>query len=475
MGNGNNNGTQLHRARLDKEQSRRELFEAQERLKQIENAQAALNRTFDPQSEDYQSRKAELDRKRDEAEQLLKRARGQFRRISSVEAELFESFKPISDPRERLAGFSPQYPFLLLPLRIETRFKADVRQLWLRVYPDDVAVDSFEPTLSETEITNGRIFWASMWAAGGNDRQERAAWRALVASHGAGRARWIIRNYAPTSTNKPTKINEDDVILAIPTDQPLSTSEADALLVYWKAVWLADNDFTKLQAALTTLRGKVGGATRAAELIEQYRPVNLSEKPATRPKNQVISSVIFVEFPPPDAQPTKRNSWTQSAKVHVMPERLIVLGYMGDSLVLEVTGNPIPSPLILTPDPSGTSEAQITAEDGDLVVGEEMRWMTDFERAVEWGLGFKIDLNVDQFERGFDRLLVLGVRLSADEQEGKELLETLIINHHFSSKGLTILPQGTLLCSQTRRIRSQLRRVVETARKPNALRTRCVM
>lgn len=443
MGNGNHNGAQLHQARLQKEQSRRELFEAQERLKQIENDEAALNRSFDPQSDTYQRRKVELERKRDEAEQLLKRARGQFRRTASIEAELFEAFKPISDPREQLEAFKPQYPFLLLPLRIETRFKADVHQMWLRVYPDDVAVDSFEPTLSENEIANERTFWAGMWAAGGNEGQERAVWRSLVASHGAGRARWIIQNYGPTSTIKPTKTNDDDVILAIPTDQPLSPTEASAVTSYWKAVWLADNDFVKLQTALNTLRGKVGGAERAAELVEHYRPFNLTEKPATKPKDQVISSVIFVEFPPPEAQPTKRNSWSQSAKVHVMPERLIVLGYVNNDLVLEIAGNPIPSPLVLTPDPSGTSEAQITAQDGDLVIGDDIRWMTDFERAVEWGLGFKIDLNVDQFARGFDRLLVLGVRLSADEQEGKELLQTLLVNHHFSSKGLTILPQGT--------------------------------
>ncbi len=444
MGNGNDSGTKLHQARLDKEQSRRALFEAQERLKQLQNAEADLNRAFDPQSDEYQRRKADLDHRRDEAQQILKRAHGQFRRTTSVEAGLFEEFKPISDPREQLRRFNPQYPFLLLPLRIETRFKPEQRQMWLRVYPDDAAVDSFEPTLSETEIKNGRAFWAGMWAAGGNEGQERAAWRALVASHGAGRARWIIQNYGPTSTNKPTKVNADDVILAIPTDQPLSSAtEADALAAYWKAFWLADNDFTKQQAALTTLRGKVGGADRAAELIDQYRPVNLSEKPETKRKDQVISSVIFVEFPAPDAQPTKRNSWSQSAKVHVMPERLIVLGYVGNSLMLEVIGNPIPSPLVLTPDPSGTSNAQIKGEDGDLTIGEDLRWMTDFERAVEWGLGFKIDLNADLLERGFDRLLVLGVRLSADEQEGKDLLQTLLINHHFSSKGLTLLPQGT--------------------------------
>ena len=65
--------------------------------------------------------------------------------------------------------------------------------------------------------------------------------------------------------------------------------------------------------------------------------------------------------------------------------------------------------------------------------------MVDFERAIEVGLGFKVDLTPVQTRRGFDRLLVLGIRLSADQREGKAALETLLEHHRNGRTGLAEL------------------------------------
>ncbi|HSE43872.1 MAG TPA: hypothetical protein VLA89_00935, partial [Gemmatimonadales bacterium] len=51
----------------------------------------------------------------------------------------------LSTPEQEVARLSARYPIVLLPIRIETRFTAD--QLLLRVYPDEILADSFEPEL----------------------------------------------------------------------------------------------------------------------------------------------------------------------------------------------------------------------------------------------------------------------------------------------------------------------------------------
>jgi hypothetical protein len=54
---------------------------------------------------------------------------------------------------------------LLLPVRLETRFKTVPgstgtlrNELWVRVYPDDCAVDTFEPFLSKAELKNAQTY-----------------------------------------------------------------------------------------------------------------------------------------------------------------------------------------------------------------------------------------------------------------------------------------------------------------------------
>ena len=70
-------------------------------------------------------------------------------------------------------------------------------QLWVRIFPDECLVDTFEATLTESEVKNATIFWSEYFHAAGVESAERAAWRVLVGSHGSGRATWIIRQFRP--------------------------------------------------------------------------------------------------------------------------------------------------------------------------------------------------------------------------------------------------------------------------------------
>ena len=147
----------------------------------------------------------------------------------------------------------------------------------MRIYPDDCWIDTFEPTLSTTELANAKRYWRRIWRAGGVEADERAAWRALVTAHGSGRAGYIVDTYQPTNlADHPTKAAPADEILVIPTQTPLAAAEATAAVAYWQAVWLAAGDAAKQQAARAALDAAVG-APRAAELDAGYVPFNLSD------------------------------------------------------------------------------------------------------------------------------------------------------------------------------------------------------
>jgi hypothetical protein len=357
------------------------------------------------------------------------------------------AFAPFSDPRTQVGKLKDGSPCLLFPVRLETRFKtvagpggATSEQLWVRVYPDTCLVDTFEAALAGVEVAAARLYWQGIWRAGHSEPDERAAWRGLVASHGSGRAGWIVDSYRPANeADHPTRALDTDVILVVTTEAPLPAAERPAIAAFWRAHWLADGAAAGEQGALTAFRTAVG-AVRADELVTLTRPFNLGDRPAAPlTKLMVASSVAFLELP---AATTKDQPWTQAPKVDLLPDRLVLIAEAGTERVEQV-GEPLPSPLIVGPDPYAAAADQLHQQNGDLVVPDELAWMVDFERAVTDGLGFKLDLTPSQARRGFDRVYVLGIRLSADEQQGKKALETLLSHHRNGRSGLSLVPSGT--------------------------------
>lgn len=80
---------------------------------------------------------------------------------------------------------SSHAPLALLPLRLETRYVG--KQLWLRIYPDDIHVDAYEAALSPSEREAYDWYWKSL--AGLRDTRPHAElWGALVARVGLRRA-----------------------------------------------------------------------------------------------------------------------------------------------------------------------------------------------------------------------------------------------------------------------------------------------
>jgi hypothetical protein len=96
-------------------------------------------------------------------------------------------------------------PLLLLPVNIETRFmqvNADEAQLWVRIYPDQIAVNTHEPELTAQEIADGQSYWTMVWSGRNPAPTEdvgQAPWRGLASIYGRQRAAWIALQLTPTN------------------------------------------------------------------------------------------------------------------------------------------------------------------------------------------------------------------------------------------------------------------------------------
>jgi hypothetical protein len=269
-------------------------------------------------------------------------------------------------PRSTISELNDGLPFLLTPVRIETRFISVGRgsELWVRIYPDDIAVHTHEELLTDQEVTAGETYWKALFKAGKNggeqkEDQKKTAWANLASVFGPQRSTWIAKQTMPLN-------------------------------------WTSD------------LSG--------------------------------IGDESQLQFPPHDL--TKTHAWSRAPRTRVLPDKFVVMLYQDETLVHEEIGRVIPDELTVGPDPMEADEA-FKEENGRLMFGGAFDWASDFNKAVELGMGFKIPLTAAQASAGFDRILVLGVSLSIDSAESQKRLEELIDNHHYSPKGFSLLPQGT--------------------------------
>jgi hypothetical protein len=387
------------------------------------------------------------------ASEALQNARATVSRATAA----FAGFRT---PQQNVNQLSDRSPFLLFPVRIETRFRAVVlerpqpgaaaaalrHELLVRIYPDDCSIDTFEPLLSQSELTNIKAYWMNVWRAGGVENDQRGAWSGLVIAQGSGRAGWLADHFQPLNlAAEPQKTHATDEILVIPTDTPLDAAETAAVSAYWQSVWLADGDSAKVDAANGILTAAVGAA-RAAQLISDYVPFNLADKPALPlTKATVALSVAYVVFPPDPV--TTQHSWTQAPQVRQFPDCFVVLGFNGNLQTLEAVGASVTLPLYTGPDPSADPKTDPTScihpEGPDLFVPDQLQWMVGFDRAVAAGMALAIPLTPEQYASGFTRLLVLGLQLSTAAKDGRAALQELLAHHQWSRSGFFLVPQGT--------------------------------
>ena len=297
----------------------------------------------------------------------LETQRGVLGQRSSDVVSAIGSLYGDQTPQDLIAKWDDSLPILLLPVRVETRWKTDLPagappQLWVRVYPDDVAITTHEQVLTSAEVDGGQGYWTALRGVGSDPSAQKAAWTALADRFGGNRAAWVALQTRPLN---------------------------------WAAA-LAD-------------------------------------------------PTLALQFPDPG--PTKPDAWTIAPHTRVLPDRFVLLAWRGDVLRYTEIGNPIDDIVVLGPapsdDPGGDSSITRDTTDKTLTFGDAFAWVRDFDRAVNAGLGFRVDVTSDDVTAGFDRLLVLGLKASSDAPDAQALLEQLIDDHHYSREGFALLQQGT--------------------------------
>ena len=351
-------------------------------------------------------------------------------------ADLIDEFVLPETPQQMAGRLDDSLPCVLLPLRIETRFMGSpgARELWVRVYPDDIAVHTHEKTLTRDEADGGVEYWttraiaAEISDAPERDRIEKGAWRALTTAYGGTRAAWI------ASEIKRRALARDG-------NQDLSflLTRAHAIAILQDRQTTSSAKRSALLALLTTAHPFVDGIRAdLTSLLQQ--PGEIGDET----RNTIVRIVdegvlIYLGFSIDELKP---ESWTRAPRTEILPDRFVLIGISGGVRREFPFPSTVPSPLILGPNPQNL-ESELAQRGGDLVVGDDFAWIWDFDAAIKVGMAMRATLAEPFASAGFDRLFVLGLRVSADSADHKAALEELIDNHHYSPDGMGFIAQGT--------------------------------
>lgn len=135
--------------------------------------------------------------------------------------------------------------------------------------------------------------------------------------------------------------------------------------------------------------------------------------------------------------------WTRPGEA-VLPDRWVVITYRGGTRKVHL-GNRIAEPTQLTLDPAIPEDQLESISDHGYKVDKNIKWMVDFDTAVQAGMGLEIGLTAEEAAPetgGFDRIIVVGVKSSMTELEGSDKLEQLLDAHHYT-RGLALVRQGS--------------------------------
>ncbi len=244
--------------------------------------------------------------------------------------------------RERtLFGDPTDDVIALLPVRLETSF-AGPRKIRVRVYPDDVHIDSLDTALTEEERETGRRFWRQ----GGDDK----AWRRVLDEIGPRRAAWVAhatregstptirpphKRRQPRASTLPTAwrflgITDGRTVThkvgrPIPTPLSLGVLDPDERAGDGHADWLVDFDAAVRVGMATTLSLPEG-----VDHLDQLFVVGVQDAPRRESTERLFgtlrahaftSGMAFLEpGTPTNNTPESRSDWSSKPR-RTLPRR----------------------------------------------------------------------------------------------------------------------------------------------------------
>lgn len=197
-------------------------------------------------------------------------------------------------------------------------------------------------------------------------------------------------------------------------ERELTPDESAAGADYWTAV---SNNDGKETADLWAPVAKRYGVPRAAYIVKATDPAS-------------------------ETQPSPRATVPSRGAEAVLPDRWVALAYRKGNLLYARTGQPIPEPIDLTPNPSADDQTMQEVADG-FTVPSNILWTMQYGEALAKGMAIDITgLSPTDLQSGFDRIVVFGVKTSMDPASAAQLMADLFDAHHYT-RGLDLVPLGT--------------------------------
>ncbi len=369
-------------------------------------------------------------------------------------------------------------------------------QLWVRIYPDDIFVDTHEEAITQNEINAGKQFWKVWWAGSHDADMEMAAWKTLCTALGTKRASWVARLLKPLETvPKNVKAYKTRPSAKITDSTQLLNSGYDLLkkIAYSNTplqIFQSAENNTTLDKLLANINKAISLVKTLHEeqdyLIEKFKSsfiktasyINIlieKSKQLTEPeavsvapalerlkivttrfnrlqeiflKIKAVAQSAFIEkLAEPFIYPvvaTKDKDWSVTPHCLCLPDKFVVITVKDNVFCHIATGNVIAEtiPVGLNPAKFEDENTYTVDENGDLQIDEDLKWMTDYNVALEKGMAVTLDITQQQFNQGFDKVIVLGVK-NADSANSKLLVEDLFTNHIYAPDGMGFLKVAT--------------------------------